>query len=214
MNISVSHAANLVVRALLLVAIVVTVFVAYGLVGNAWYTILAVRGGSMEPTISAGDLVVLTRPPAIVEEGMILTLQIDGAVVTHRVVEVQDDGRFITQGDANDARDDFSTNTVRIVGLYRVAIPLLGHVVDPLVSSGAWLTDLDTVSATAGSGSWVVSSSSITDDVQSLTWEAPMPAMPDATSQPNATATPTPEPTPDPLPTVDPKATPEATAGP
>lgn len=121
---------------------------------------------------------------------------------------------MITQGDANDARDDFSTNTVRIVGLYRVAIPLLGHVVDPLVSSGAWLADLDTASVSAGSASWVVSSSSVADEVHTLTWEAPMRAMPDVTAAPATTPAPTAEPTPDATPTVEPEATSEPTAGP
>jgi hypothetical protein len=71
---------------------------------------------------------------------MVLTLEVDGAVVTHRVVEVRPDGSFVTKGDANTARDDFTANTVRVVGEYRLRIPVLGSVlsVGRSIVSGAF----------------------------------------------------------------------------
>jgi signal peptidase I len=150
---TVLRATNVVVRALLVAAIALTVFVAYGLANNAWYHVLAVQGGSMEPTITAGDMIVITRPPAQVEVGQVLTLQVDGAIVTHRVVEVRSDGSFTTQGDANDTRDDFTANDVRIVGEYRFSLPLIGMLIEPLIS-GAWFGADAASTAVAGSGSW------------------------------------------------------------
>jgi signal peptidase I len=178
-------------RILIGVAIALTVFVAYGLVNNAWYKVLAVEGGSMEPTISQGDMIVITPAPDRVEVGMVLTLQVDGAVVTHRVVEIADDGSFITKGDANDARDDFSENDVHIVGIYRFGLPVIGTLLEPLTSA-AWVNDAAVNAGTASSGEW------------------PEPAMPariigagdflsaqaeEASPTPSATATPTPIPT-------------------
>lgn len=222
----IANAMNLGVRGVLIVAIILTVFVAYGLVGNAWYAVLAVRGGSMEPTISAGDLIVISRPPATIESGMVLTMQVDGAVVTHRVVEVRGENTFITQGDANDARDDFSANSLRIVGEYRFAVPLIGQLVDSLVSSGAWLTDIDEVSASAASGSWVVTSSSLDDGVLSLIWgesdweesdweesdAAPEAADTDLTTVVAPTPTVDPTPSVDPTPTLSPTPAPTTSA--
>jgi 2-methylisocitrate lyase-like PEP mutase family enzyme len=46
---------------------------------------------------------------------MILTLEVEGRIVTHRVVRVHDDGTFVTKGDANQVADDFSGLDVKIV---------------------------------------------------------------------------------------------------
>jgi signal peptidase len=116
---------------LLAVALLATGFVAYGtVVDNRWYKIVAVDGGSMRPTLEVGDAIVITRPPHRVERGMVLVLEVDGQVVTHRVVEVRDDGSFTTQGDANRSRDDFSDADVRVVGVYRARVPRLGSLLE------------------------------------------------------------------------------------
>ncbi len=140
-------------RAMLIAAIAITVFVAYGLINNAWYHVLAVRGGSMEPAITAGDLIIISRPPEQVEVGQVLTLQVDGSIVTHRVVEVRPDGTFVTQGDANDTRDDFTANDVHVVGEFRFSLPLIGMLIEPIIT-GAWFNDGGSASMLAGSGSW------------------------------------------------------------
>jgi signal peptidase I len=126
---------------LLLISLVLFLgFVAYGtVVNNRWYTIVAIEGGSMQPTINQGDAIVITRPPATIEEGMILTMSIEGHIVTHRVVTVNPDGSLVTKGDANDAVDEWSGFEVRVIGRYRGRIPLLGRTLPD--RSGAWLLD-------------------------------------------------------------------------
>lgn len=115
-------------QVLFVAVLVFVVFVAYGtFVDNRWYKIVVIEGSSMEPTLSAGDAIVLTRPPDEIEPGMILTLEVDGNVVTHRVVEVRPDGSFVTKGDANEAADDFDGHDVRVVGEYRMRLPRLGR---------------------------------------------------------------------------------------
>ncbi len=140
--------------AALFAAVVLFLFIGYGLVDNRWYHVLGVEGGSMAPTILPGDLIVLVRPPAVVEPGMILTLEVDGKVVTHRVVEVLSNGRFVTKGDANNISDDFSHNQVRVVGQYAFRIPAIGSVLSRFhrvtaPPSGAWLLDRAVVGGSA-----------------------------------------------------------------
>lgn len=156
---SLGRANDLLFNVVLIGTVVFALFLAYGVVDNRWYHVVAVKGGSMTPTIQAGDLIVVTRPPQQVQPGMILTLEVDHAVVTHRVVQVNADGSFITKGDANDVRDDFSGNTVRIVGQYQFRIPLLGGLFptagpQPLDSSAAWFVMRQDLGVTGTAGTW------------------------------------------------------------
>jgi signal peptidase I len=223
---------------LALVAILVLlVFVAYGLIDNRWYHAVAVKGGSMAPTILPGDLIVITRPPERIEPGMILTLEVDDAVVTHRVVEVRQDGTFVTKGDANDVRDDFSANAVRVVGQYQLRIPFAGGWLPtserrPVDASGAWFASDITMGASGAAGAWEVATPT---EASERTLETPAPgpsSRPDATPQTEPPATPIPglaapvQPTPGPMPepppgqsptpepSVDPTALPEPTMEP
>ncbi len=101
-------------------------FVGYGLIGNRWYQIVAIVGGSMAPAIRPGDAIVITRPPSRLAAGMIVTMQVGRSVVTHRIAEVKADGSFITKGDSNATVDDWGAHKVRIVGIHRFRIPGLG----------------------------------------------------------------------------------------
>jgi len=112
----------------LVAALLALGFIGYGAsVDNRWYKIVAIEGGSMRPTLEVGDAIVITRPPEKVEPGMVLVMQVDKQVVTHRVVEVHPDGTFITKGDANRGRDDFPSDKVRVVGEERARLPLVGR---------------------------------------------------------------------------------------
>jgi signal peptidase I len=140
------------VNALLVVAITMALFVGYGLIDNRWYHIIEVSGSSMNPTINAGDAIVIVRPPQRIEAGMILVFEVNGGVVTHRVVSVAPDGTFTTQGDANPTPDDWAPEDVTVVGRYVFRIPDLGRVLTALPfpaseRSAAFLTDADSATA-------------------------------------------------------------------
>ena len=137
------------VTAVLAFALILITLIGYGRLDNRWYHLVTVQGGSMEPTYSIGDVLVLTRPPENVEVGMVLTMQVDGSIVTHRVVEVGDDGSFVTQGDANDYPDDFEGLDVRVVGQVRSALPWVGKYLGGRTSTNAWFTDRAIASAAA-----------------------------------------------------------------
>ena len=109
----------------------------------------------MAPTIMPGDAVVLVRPPESVEVGMVLTLMVDGQLVTHRVVEVSPEGGFVTCGDANEARHDWSGNKLTVVGRFVMRLPAVGRLLmfgrtgagSSEVARGAFLHERNTVPA-------------------------------------------------------------------
>ncbi len=146
-------AALWVLDAALIAAVIVVALIGYGLANNRWYRIVAIDGASMQPTLVKGDAIVLTRPPAVLEEGMIVTLEVDGQVVTHRVVSVEPDGEFITKGDANAVADDWSGLEVEVVGVQRARIPILGRLlttVAGITGTQAWQSDRVSVGGSAG----------------------------------------------------------------
>ena len=91
-----------------LVVLLAILLVGVRLVGIVPYTVLS---GSMEPAYHVGSLIYVQKvDPATLEVGDPLTYRMpDGTVVTHRIIEVLEDGglerRFRTQGDANEIPD-------------------------------------------------------------------------------------------------------------
>ncbi len=95
---------------------------------------LTVLSASMEPALSAGDLVVV-RPvdPADLRVGDVITVQPatgDPTLVTHRVTAVERvDGAVAsvqTRGDANGAADD-PVLPAQVQGRVLYSVPLVGH---------------------------------------------------------------------------------------
>jgi signal peptidase I len=126
----------------LVASLVLAAVIAYGTVDNRWYKVVAVQGGSMSPTIEQGDLVFFMRPDSI-EVGDIVILEVAGSIVTHRVVDIDSNGGYVTQGDANPTPDRWQPGEIRIVGDYLFRIPLIGKLFSSGV--GAYLTDADSV---------------------------------------------------------------------
>ena len=99
------------------------------LAGREVFTII---GGSMEPAIPIGSIVVVTKTdPMKIEAGDIVTMRADnGVVVTHRVTEVHDlpEGRaFQLMGDANEAPDGGLVPARAIVGVADIHVPYAGY---------------------------------------------------------------------------------------
>ena len=130
----------------LIAALALVVFIGAGIVGNPWYRMVTIEGGSMEPAISRGDLIVVTPAPSKVEPGMILVMTVGGEVVTHRVVAVNADGTFVTRGDANRVNDAWDSRQIHVDGLYVATIPWLGHVLR--IGNGSEASFADGTSAT------------------------------------------------------------------
>jgi signal peptidase len=124
-------------RTLLLVLISLTLGVnvylwnAKRLVGNALptpfgYGISVVLSGSMEPTLSVHDL-VLIRETQAVETGDVVVYQSENELIIHRVISVGED-TLITQGDANSSADEpISRSAVK--GVLVASVPHVGILV-------------------------------------------------------------------------------------
>ncbi|MCU1352469.1 MAG: fibronectin type domain protein, partial [Acidimicrobiales bacterium] len=101
----------------------------------SWNTYI-VRSGSMSPGIKTGDVVLAAplSPDEDVTAGHVFTF-VDPAktspfapdkVLVHRVVEENDDGTFMTAGDANREHDSTPVPRAAFLGRGRLLVPLIG----------------------------------------------------------------------------------------
>jgi signal peptidase len=113
---------------LVLIAFVVpfVIFAVPQVVGaNHGFVILS---GSMEPAISPGDVVIVDGSRTV-EAGDVITFDDGGEIpTTHRVTGV-DEGRFVTQGDANEDPDSATVAPEAVLGEVSLVIPLIGYVI-------------------------------------------------------------------------------------
>lgn len=91
-----------------------------------------VDSGSMSPTIKVDSMIIVKESEAReIEEGDIITYYgaWNSTKVTHRVMEVRDQGKtFITKGDANTTDDPLPLEGERIIGKVVFFIPYIGMV--------------------------------------------------------------------------------------
>lgn len=97
------------------------------------YSPLIVLTDSMFPQIESGDLIVVKAVDAKeLHEGDIISFfdpDASGtAVVTHRILSIQENGYFITKGDANNTEDETPVPPDHLVGIYQLRIPKAGNV--------------------------------------------------------------------------------------
>ena len=93
--------------------------------GNIFgYTFFEVATGSMADTIEIGDVVVVEITKEIQEDDIIV-YQDDDNFITHRLLEIKDNGELITKGDANNTEDDPISNE-QVLGKVIKIIPSLG----------------------------------------------------------------------------------------
>ncbi len=96
------------------------------------FTSMIVMSGSMSGTapdhIEIGDM-ILTRPADELQVGDIITFLENGrTAVTHRIIAINEDGSFQTQGDANNGPDLQPVLRENVIGKFWFRIPKLGEV--------------------------------------------------------------------------------------
>ena len=121
---------------------------AAGILGRAWLWFLAaclavtllpivfgwhpyvIVTGSMEPGISAGDVVLASPDPEIDESlGRVISFEDpsrEGHVLTHRLVSLNEDGTLVTKGDANPTVDSVPVPRETVTGLGRLLVQFVG----------------------------------------------------------------------------------------
>lgn len=90
------------------------------------FGLTVVLSGSMEPTISIGDMLVVL-PSEQYEVGDVVVYQTQGMSVVHRIISIEGD-EIITRGDANTGDDD-PIHEKSIKGEVVATIPLVGYLV-------------------------------------------------------------------------------------
>ena len=99
------------------------------------WQILRITTGSMAPTYPTDTMVFVRKvDPADVEPGDVISFYssdpgLDGALNTHRVVEVREEGDhyvYVTKGDANNAQDQYDADSRRLLGKVAGSSYLLG----------------------------------------------------------------------------------------
>ena len=68
------------------------------------FSFFNISSGSMKETIQINDIIIVKKDENF-NQGDIITFFQDNQIVTHRIVEILDDGNFITKGDANNSKD-------------------------------------------------------------------------------------------------------------
>ena len=95
------------------------------------YTPYIVESGSMEPIIHVGSIAYINTNDVDVAVDDIVTFKITDAshdkLVTHRIIR-EENGDYITKGDANDVNDLSPVKKDQIVGTYAYSIPKAGFV--------------------------------------------------------------------------------------
>jgi signal peptidase len=92
------------------------------------FDVLVVRGGSMQPSIPVGSIVIVDRADRVPRLGDVATFaDPNGDFVTHRIVGF-DGAKILTKGDANSARDMTERTSADLKGTVVAGIPLLGYV--------------------------------------------------------------------------------------
>jgi len=87
--------------------------------------VAVVGGGSMQPVLHSGDVVVYRRGAQGVAVGDLVVFthpEWSGGVV-HRVVSISRDGSLVTRGDANEVEDSQPVSRDRVRGIAVVVVP-------------------------------------------------------------------------------------------
>ncbi len=94
-------------------------------------TSMIVMSGSMSGDapdhIEVGDMIIARKvDPSTLQIGDVITFMEDKTTITHRIISVNEDGSFITKGDANDSEDLKAVTYEQIIGKFAFRIPKLG----------------------------------------------------------------------------------------
>lgn len=101
------------------------------------YRAVCVMSGSMEDTLSVGDIVLISEERNY-ERDDIISFKEGNTIITHRIIEMTDEG-FITKGDANNAADSETVKEEDIIGKEILIIPWIGYIRIALMSPAGLL---------------------------------------------------------------------------
>ncbi len=114
-----------------LVALVVVLLFSSALPIPGGIKTFVVQSGSMEPSIGTGSVVVV-KPFESYAQGDVITFGPRSKTkppTTHRIIEVKEDGNFVTKGDANEDEDIRAVSRYEVIGKVIFSVPYIGYAV-------------------------------------------------------------------------------------
>lgn len=116
------------VQTLLLIAVVAIIAALFSAIVFFDMNPYVIVSGSMEPELPVGSLCMIDCQQKEPDEGDIISYKAGDSVITHRVVEVTDEG-YVTKGDANDSKDPGVVKQKQVFGICVFSIPKAGYAV-------------------------------------------------------------------------------------
>lgn len=149
---------------LLLGVVVLLAVAAVGIPAVTGAKTYTIAGGSMEPRLPFGSLVVVQPvDPWSIATGDVITFQVESGkptVATHRVVGFEDgsagERRFVTKGDANDSPDAATVQVGQLQGRLWYVVPYVGYVNTVLSGSTRAIIVPIVAVALLGYGVWML----------------------------------------------------------
>lgn len=130
---------NIISIMIIAAAVVVLCLVVFTKQGEApslgGYTVFRITTGSMRPSYDTDTLILVKKTdPSQIQVGDVISFYsadpaLNGAVNTHRVIAVEQDGdewKYTTQGDANNTPDQYGTDSGALIGKVVASSLILG----------------------------------------------------------------------------------------
>ena len=116
----------------LILPTVFMIIIVYFVSGYFHYHAIVVASGSMETSISKGDVVIIekVKDQTDIELNQIIAYHYNKIIVVHRLVKkINVDGEpiFYTKGDANEEVDNYKITKDMIIGIVNIKIPYIGY---------------------------------------------------------------------------------------
>lgn len=114
------------------IVIIIFLLIIIGLSSGIFkYYLLAIGSGSMEPSISTGDSVLIEKIDKYdkLKIGDILVYRYDKKVIVHRITEINNEEgnyTFKTKGDNNKQEDIWVIDESKVIGIVKFKIPYVG----------------------------------------------------------------------------------------
>ena len=94
------------------------------------YKAYVINTNSMEPTIRVGDIVIVKKvEKEKLKQSDVITFSQEGEVITHRIIKVEADFKYVTKGDNNNTEDTKKVKYEDILGEEILIIPYLGKAI-------------------------------------------------------------------------------------
>ena len=111
----------------------IVIILVYFVSGYFHYHAIVVASGSMETSISKGDVVVIEKIDGDVSKlklNQVIAYRYNKIIVVHRLIKkINVDGEliFYTKGDANEQMDNYKITKDMVIGVVNVKIPYIGY---------------------------------------------------------------------------------------